>query len=740
MQISDFIAHVRSHVQYKGQIVHIEEIPARAAQHGALAKPLSESLQEILEERGLLPLYSHQAQALNAVREGEDIIVATGTASGKTLCYNVPTLEGILEDELSRALYLFPTKALAQDQLRALGELTQGERLDRIRFDTYDGDTPRSARGRIRRRAAIILSNPDMLHLGILPNHTSWGAFFRHLKYVVLDEAHIYRGIFGSHVACVMRRLQRVCARYGADPQFILSSATIANPREHAERLIGREVKVVEQNGAPRGSRQFLLWNAPYRDERGELRHSVNSEATWLFAAMVEKGVRNITFVRTRKVAELILLYAQEALEPRDPALAERISAYRGGYLAEERREIEQRLFSGELLGVVATNALELGIDVGELQATMLVGYPGTIASTWQQAGRAGRGEGEALSILIGRDDPLDQFFMHHPRELFRRSHERALIDPQNPHLLASHLTCAAYEAPLAPEEEALFGEGYMQAAETLEDEGVLQRRGRRWYYPSDDYPAQGVNLRATSGQRYALVDDTDNSRLIEEVDAAMAFIRIYPGCVYLHRGESYLITSLDLQAQVAHARPADVPYYTQPMEMNEVHIVRSLQARQLERTNLFFGRVRVTQQVIGFRRRQQFDHSLLSEEPLNLPPHFFETQSLWFAVPEEIAHTLADKGLDFAGGLHALEHALVGLLPLYAMCDRNDIGGLSTPRHPDTDRPEIFIYDGYPGGVGITKAGFELVEGLWQRTWETIRDCPCEEGCPSCIQSPKCG
>jgi DEAD/DEAH box helicase domain-containing protein len=739
MQVREFIAHLCSLPEYDGQVVHVEEIPARPAEYGQLAAPLLSALRDALHKRGVERFYSHQAEAINAARAGKHVMVATGTASGKTLCYNVPVLQAALEDPLSRALYLFPTKALAQDQLRALRELTSAG-LKSVRFATYDGDTAAGSRAHVRKTAAIILSNPDMLNVGILPNHPTWAAFFRHLKYVVLDEAHTYRGVFGSHIACLMRRLRRVCALYGSQPQFILCSATIANPGEHAARLTGHDVVVVDRDGAPMGPRQFVLWNPPYLDEALGVRRSVNSEATRIFAEMVRQGIRNITFARARRIAELILLYAREALRKGSPELLDRVSAYRGGYLAEERREIERRLFSGEFLGVTATNALELGIDVGQLDATVLVGYPGTIASTWQQAGRAGRGKREALSILIGQDNPLDQFFMRHPEELFGRPHEHALIDPGNLYVLKDHLPCAALESPLSADDERLFGEGYIDAIIALEQDNTLGYRDDRWYLLSGDYPAQHVNMRAASDTSYVLMDESKGYRILEEVDAPTAFIRVHPGAIYLHRAESYVITRLDLEARIAYARPIDATYYTQPLEVNDVHIIRSLEHDQVRSTDLYFGRVRVTQQVIGFRRKQQFTEALLSDEPLDLPPYSFETQALWFEISPQIQHEVTRKGLDLEGGLHGVEHACIGILPLFAMCDRNDIGGLSSAAHADTGRAQVFIYDGYPGGVGIARKGYGLIDQLWRQTLEAVRECRCESGCPSCIQSPKCG
>jgi DEAD/DEAH box helicase domain-containing protein len=455
---------------------------------------------------------------------------------------------------------------------------------------------------------------------------------------------------------------------------------------------------------------------------------------------MARQGVRNITFTKARKVAELILRYARGILEAEDPDLVPLVKSYRAGYLPEERRQIERELFSGKLLGVTATSALELGVDVGSLDATVLVGYPGTIASTWQQAGRAGRGVRESLSVLIGLDNPLDQYFMRHPEALFEKGHEHALIAPDNVYILKKHLPCAAHELPLTNDDESLFGPGFVEAMINLERKGILDYRGERWYYMGWDYPAQEVNLRSISGSRFALLDESQGYQTLEEIEASSALYRVHPGAIYLHQGESYLVTDLDLEAQVAYLRPVDVDYYTQPRELNDVSIVRSFRHKQFPTTTAFFGQVRVTQQVIGYVRKQQFSEAVLSVEYLDLPPQSYETKALWFEVPPEIARCVADQGLHFHGGLHALEHAAIGILPLFAMCDRLDIGGLSTPNHPDTGKPQVFIYDAFPGGVGIAEKGFEILEELWRATLSAIEECPCEAGCPSCVQSPKCG
>jgi DEAD/DEAH box helicase domain-containing protein len=610
------------------------------------------------------------------------------------------------------------------------------------RFGIYDGDTPQSSRTRLRREANIILTNPDMLHVGILPNHNLWGHFLKNLKFVVVDEAHIYRGVFGSHVAAVFRRLTRLCRFYGSQPQFICCSATIANPGQHIERLTGYKPLVIDDDGSPRAPKQFVLWNPPFIDKKKTARRSPNGEAANLFAEMIRYQIRNITFTKARVVAELILSYARRALDRTEPELKERIASYRAGYLADHRREIEQALFQGQLIGVTATSALELGVDVGGLDATVSVGYPGTVASLWQQAGRAGRGRSGSLAILVGLDNPLDQYFMRHPAQLFGRPHEHALIDPGNVYILEQHLPCAAYERPLTPTDEVHFGRGFIETMVNLEEQGIITYESNhdKWYYRGKDYPAQQVSIRSIGSGPIALVDSSRKFKHLEEMDETSAFRRVHPGAIYMHQGENYMVTELNLQKGQAILMPAQIDYYTQALERSEINIIRSLQHRQMKLCTVYWGAVRVTQQVVGYRRIRQFSEANLGDTPLDLPVNTFETRAIWWDVPIEWARHLGRRGWDFMGGLHAVEHAAIGLLPLFAMCDRWDIGGLSTPMHPDTELPQIFIYDGYPGGVGITEQGFNLLSDLWEATLTTIKECPCDEGCPSCIYSPKCG
>ncbi len=739
MNTSAFLHHLTAQPTYNAQITHIEYIPPRDASYAELDKPLVSSLQDCLVEHGLSPLYTHQAEAVNNARQGRNVMVSTSSASGKTLCYNIPALEAILTERGSRALYLFPTKALAQDQLHGLQEIFYPHLLRAEEFATFDGDTPRAERPEIRKRARIILTNPDMLHIGILPNHQSWSRLLRHLRYVVVDEAHIYRGVFGSHVACVLRRLRRLCQLYGSNPQFICCSATIANPGEHAEKLVGLPFTVVDNDGSPHGGKDFVFWNPPIIDEAGSVRHSANSEATNLFTELVSRNIRSLTFARSRRLTELIYTYSRQRLAETDPALAGRIKAYRAGYLPQERRQIEQELFSGQLLGVVATTALELGIDIGDLEATVLTGYPGSISSTWQQAGRSGRGRDRSLSFLIGLDNPLDQYFMRHPDFFFQKSFENALVNPDNPYILRAHLLCAAWELPLSSDER-IFGSTFKQRREELAEQNVLRERRQRWYLsPRVAYPAQSINIRSTSGENFTLIDTSTDS-LLETVEASVAFFQIHPGAIYLHQGESYLVSELDLTNHTAYAEPTTASYYTQTKEIEDLRIVKRIRNRSCGLVKVYLGEVEVTNTVVGFKKKAQYTEEVIGEEPLDLPTQHFPTVALWFDLPPEAVARLNRKQLDFAGGLHAVEHAAIAILPLFALCDRNDIGGVSTPLHPDTGRAQIFIYDAYPGGIGIAEKGFDLIEELWQATLKVITECPCQEGCPSCIQSPKCG
>ena len=736
-----FLHHLVSSSDYSQQIVHIERITPQGTIFGELDNPLCPTLQACLKSLRIPALYSHQVKALNDILAGKNVIIATPSASGKTLCYHLATLDALLHDVHSRALYIFPTKALAQDQLRSLKqilgetkELTQ--LLSPWAVATFDGDTPQNERANIRKRANIILTNPDMLHLGILPNHQSWSRLFRNLKYIVIDETHIYRGVFGSHVANVLRRLRRLCSTYGSNPQFICCSATIANPQEHAQNIVGLPFEATVEDGSPHGQKYFTFWNPPVVDEAKTSRRSSNSEAAFLLGELIQKEIRSLVFASTRKLTELIYIYTQGQLPP---SLRDKISPYRAGYLPEDRRRIEHQFFDGELLGLVATTALELGINIGDLDATVLTGYPGSIASAWQQAGRSGRSTHSSLSFLIARENPLDQYLMRNPDFFFGKNFDNAIINPDNPYILKPHLLCAAWEKPLEEKDNDFFGDTGALLAE-LGQEGRLKKRQEKYYIsPSITYPAQDINIRATSGQNYAVIDGREGY-LLETVETSVAFFQVHPGAIYLHQGESYHIKELDLARHIAWAEPKSVDYYTQTMEIDDIRITRMLDKKACHTVEVYFGDVDVTNVVVGFKRKRQFTEEVISEEPLDLPPQNFPTKALWFDLPQKAIDRIADAGLDFHGGLHACEHAAIGILPLFALCDRNDIGGVSTSFHPDTAKAQIFIYDAHPGGIGIAEKGFELITELWQATLKVVQECPCADGCPSCVQSPKCG
>ena len=738
MEVDAFLREVRLAPWHEGQIADIRELPPRSSVAGTLQHSLHPALEQALEEQGLLPLYAHQARAADTVLDGQDVVVVTPAASGKSLCHNIPVVQAFLEDPSSRALYLFPTKALAQDQRRGLRDLLPPTL--RSRAAIFDGDTPHHERAALRRTARVVLSNPDMLHLGMLPRHRSWARLLAGLQYVVIDEAHVYRGVFGSHVANVLRRLRRLCRRYGSDPRFILCSATIANPGEFAMRLTGRPATAVDDDGSPYGGKRFVFWNPPLIDEEEGVRRSARGETAHLLDLLVRGSVRTLAFVRTRRQAELVYMAVRERLRDGAAGLVERVRPYRASYLAEDRRLVEQGLLHGDLLAVVATNALELGIDIGDLDATILNGYPGSISSAWQQAGRSGRSGNESLSVLVGQGNPLDQYLMRHPDFFFGRPHEHARILPENPYVLSPHLRCAAYEVPLSEEDAALFGETFADQVQGLEHDGVLHRRYDRWHLdPSVSYPAHEVSIRSAWGSQY-LAAESESGRVLERVEEFAAFSQLHPGAVYLHQGESYLVQQLDLATKTAYLSLTDAPYYTESRDVTDIRVLETMRSKELGGVTVCLGEVEVSRTVVGYRRKTLGSDEVLGDELLDLPVRPFRTMALWFGLPPAALKWALGERRDLAGGLHAIEHATIGVLPLFALCDRNDIGGVSTAIHPDTGSPQVFIYDGHPGGIGIAEHGYEVVEELWKVTLQTVDGCPCAEGCPGCIQSPKCG
>jgi DEAD/DEAH box helicase domain-containing protein len=692
---------------------------------------LEPELSEALRKMGASSLYSHQLEAYERVRAGESVVVATATASGKSLCYKIPTFQNALGRAKSRAVFLYPTKALAQDQLgkiKAFG-------LRGVHPATYDGDTPHALRADIRRRANVLLTNPDMLNIGILPNHEAWGDFLRNLEIVAVDEAHVLRGVFGSHVAAVLRRLRRVAVLHGGDPQFVLTSATIANPQELAESLTGLPFALVDSDGASTGERRVVFRNPPLLDkEKGE-RRSLLTEGALVFANLVSQGVRTIAFARTRKAAELIYRYAADRLGVDG---ARRISPYRAGYTPRERREIEGRLFRGDLLGVVSTNALELGVDVGALDAVVCCGYPGSVASIWQQWGRAGRGKDPALAVYIAGRDSLDQFLFENPPRVLGRRVEAARVTMENPYILGPHLLAAAHEAPLDAEDEEYFGPAYRSVAKEMMEARALASSGGRLVYAGGDNPARNISLRSASSETVLIADG--EGELIGTAEATRAPSELHPGATYLHRGTAYEVESLDLRSHRAVARRVPNRYYTRPRVETDVEILEEVETRDLANgAVLHWGRVRTTDSVTYFKKVRVADDKEVGVYPLDLPDVILETQALWVTLPP-LPRGARPSFESFGGALHAGEHGLIGLLPLFAMCDRADIGGLSTPVHRQSRLPTVFVYDGYPGGVGISRRGYDAFESLARDTVGVIVRCPCEKGCPACIQSPKCG
>jgi DEAD/DEAH box helicase domain-containing protein len=699
---------------------------------------LHERLRAALAGIGVEALYEHQVRAVESAWS-RPTIVTTGTASGKSMCFNLPTLDMLCRDAFARAIYLYPTKALAQDQARALAAFGL---TDAVRPAIYDGDTPRETRAQIRRSANVILTNPDMLHVGILPNHAAWAELFAHLRVVVVDEAHVYRGVFGSHVANVLRRLLRIAAAYGSDVRVMMASATIANPLELAERLTGLEdFALIDEDSSPSPRRRMAVWNPPLTDQASGARRSALGEAADLLAGLVRAGSRAICFMKSRKGVEVLSRLLHDELAQTDPDLAEKVAPYRAGYTPQQRRELERRLTSGELRAIVTTDALELGIDIGELDAAVVVTFPGTIASLRQMWGRAGR-RGRGLAVFVAGEDALDQFFCRHPEEFLERPVEAAILDHESPLIYRAHLLCAAHEGPLSRDDAEFLGPRWEAAAEALESEGLLRRRqvGAGTFVPRrpGEYPAAQVSLRSASPESFAIVD-VSCGELLGTTEATRAHSTVHEGAVYMHLGRSYEVRGLDLEGRKALVEPFSGDWYTQPKSETDTEIVRLLDRRETLGVSLSFGEVQVTDTVLAYQRRRLSDHAQVDLVGLDLPSTSFQTQALWFELDAgELAESVSMEQM--LGSLHATEHAQIAVLPLIAMCDRWDIGGLSTAFHPQTGVPTIFIYDGHPGGIGIARTAFARFEELCGDAQRLIAGCACSEGCPSCVQSPKCG
>jgi DEAD/DEAH box helicase domain-containing protein len=720
-------------------VTHVHRMPVRDSRTLPWPAWVSPELLARLEAQGVTAPWRHQVEAAQLARDGSHVVVATGTASGKSLAYQVPALTRLAEDPRACVLYLAPTKALARDQLTSVAELADPS----VRPAAYDGDTPMEEREWVRRHSRWIVTNPDMLHRGVLPAHQKWSSTLRRLAYVVVDECHAYRGVFGSHVGHVLRRLRRICRRYGAEPVFLLASATVAEPAAAATRLVGAPVVAVTEDGSPRPGATFALWEPPLTERTGEhgapLRRSAAADAATLLADLVERGARTLAFVRSRRSAESVAEQARHVLRDRGRAdLARRVDSYRGGYLPEERRELERALSAGELLGVATTNALELGIDITGLDAVVLAGYPGTLASLWQQAGRAGRAQRESLVVFVARDDPLDHYLAHHPRAVFGRPVEATVTDPSNPYVLGPQLCCAAAELPLVPDDLADFGGAAAEArVEELVAEGALRRRPTGWYWAGRGRP--DVDIRG-SGLAPVTIIEGDTGRLLGTVDGDAAHATVHTGAVYVHRGETYVVDEFDVDEAVAVVHPESPEWTTVARDVTDLAIVATDRSRSLGTVTAHTGVVDVTNQVVAYQRRRLGTGEVLAEFPLDLPARQLRTRAVWLTLDERAVGRAEVDDAELPGSLHAAEHAAIGILPLLATCDRWDLGGVSTALHPDTGAATIVVYDGHPGGAGFAERGFAVLRRWLQATRATVASCECESGCPSCVQSPKCG
>ncbi|MGB9377461.1 MAG: DEAD/DEAH box helicase [Mycobacteriales bacterium] len=720
-------------------VTHVESIPARAGRTAEWPDWVPSLLIERLALAGIDLPWQHQAAAASLAHEGSSVVVATGTASGKSLAYLLPVISAALTEPKSTALYLSPTKALAADQLRSVRSLA----LTEVRAATFDGDTAPAERDWVRAHARLVLTNPDMLHRGILPSHARWASFFRRLRYVVIDECHGYRGVFGSHVAHVLRRLRRICARYGSTPVFILASATVSTPAESASRLVGMPVAAVTDDASPSGALDFALWEPPLMpgltgEHGAPVRRTATAEAASLLADLVVERVRTLAFVRSRRGAEVVALGARRALLESAPDLADRVAAYRAGYLPTERRQLEAGLQQGDLLGLATTNALELGLDIVGLDAVVLTGYPGTLASLWQQAGRAGRSGEQALAVFVARDDPLDTYLVHHPAAVFGRAVEATVLDPANPYVLGPQLCCAAAELPLTVDDLPMFGGD--DAAGLLPDlvrRGLLRHRPAGWFWTSRQRP--GVDIRGVGGEQVRVVE-AGTGRLLGTVDPGSAHSQVHSGAVYLHQGTTYLVDDLDLDDAVALVHAEEPDWTTSARDITDIRIVDTLRARTTADIDLAFGTVDVTNQVVSYLRKMVATGEVLDERPLDLPARQLRTRAVWYTIEPSALDRAGLQPADVPGAAHAAEHAAIGLLPLFATCDRWDIGGVSTALHEDSGRATVFVYDGHPGGAGFAARGFAAAGEWLAATRAAIASCECASGCPSCVQSPKCG
>ncbi|MGG5259737.1 DEAD/DEAH box helicase [Phycicoccus avicenniae] len=719
------------------RLLHVEVVPARPARLAEWPEAVEPPVLAALLGAGIERPWSHQREAVDLAFAGQHVVLATGTASGKSLGYLVPALSAVVgaagRGGLRRptALYLSPTKALAADQLARIEALA----VPGVRAATYDGDTPPDERRWVREHADVVLTNPDLLHHSLLPGHERWSGFLRGLQYVVVDECHVYRGVFGAHLSAVLRRLRRVAGRYGATPTFVLASATVSDPAGHASRLTGLPVRAVTTDGSPRGAMTFALWE-PATGADGE-RRSATTEAAELLADLVEDGVQTVAFARSRAGAEALATGARRRLEVSDPEAARTVAAYRGGYLPQDRRLLERGLRAGDIRGLAATNALELGVDVSGLDAVLLAGWPGRRASLWQQAGRAGRSGEDSLAVLVAADDPLDAYLVRHPEAIFGAPVETTVVDPENPHVLAPHLAAAAAELPIGDADLALFGPGTRRLLDVLVASGILRRRPTGWFWAREDRPAEHISLRGAS--EVVAIVETRTGRVVGTVDEAAAHSQVHTGAVHLHQGDTWVVTDLDLEQRAAHAVRGDPGWSTHAQSVSRFDILGTDRVTDRARVATAFGSVRVTSKVTAFTRRLP-SGEVIGQHALDLPERSLTTKAVWWTVAPEVLVAAGVAEPDVPGALHAAEHAAIGMLPLVATSDRWDVGGVSTALHPDTGLPTVMVFDGYPGGAGFAERAFEAFEEWVRATRDAVLGCPCRTGCPACVQSPKCG
>ena len=738
--VGEVLARLRTDRQFRGGITFQRTIAARPPKFGDWPPDIPDELRSVLESRGIRHLYSHQAEAIGLIQKGKNVVVVTPTASGKTLCYNLPILAHLRRKPDARALYLFPTKALSQDQMLELNDLA-GELKQPLKIYTFDGDTPASARRTIRSSGHIVVTNPDMLHTGILPHHTLWIRLFENLEYVVVDELHQYRGVFGSHMANLMRRLRRICAFYGAHPQFISCSATIANPRELAERVFDRPFELVDRNGAPQGEKHFVFYNPPVINKELGIRRSVINEANRWATQFIKEGIQTIVFARSRLRVEILTTYLKRAMTrlKKDP---DRITGYRGGYLPLERREIEEGTRSGRYLGVVSTNALELGIDIGQLQAAILAGYPGTISSTWQQGGRAGRTQETSVVVLVASSAPLDQFIISHHRYFFGTTMESGLVNPDNLTIVVSHLKCGAFELPF--DEDERFGPDSQIILQYLEEKEVVRLAGGRWHWSSEAYPAEEISLRSAAAENFVILNMSDNNRVIGEVDYFSAPMLIHEQAIYLHQSQAYVIDRLDWEGRTAYAREVDVDYYTDSVAKTDIKVLRVEREEEIPSAKSMphisasrhFGEVAVATLVPKYKKIKFETHENVGFGDVHLPQQDMHTEAYWVEFSQGLVQALAGE-VDLGGGLRALATALVNVVPIFVLCDPRDIRSSPMVRAPFSGLPTIYLWDAYPGGIGIAKKIYEINGDLFQSAAEAIANCGCRTGCPSCVGPP---